>query len=132
MRRVYNYKMYGLIVAYFFLIVHTKERRRRTRFTFFLIAHSRLCRIAFNIPRLSRNKNLQRLIAYTVIIRFLCQRRNCGVTKNQIYQFIFKYLINDVTYICHNVEVLSSYLIQYVYCIIHLFRNEIYTKVYLW
>ena len=63
----------------------TQMRWWWTRFTFFFIVHSRLCRIAFNKPRLSRNKNLQRLIAYTVIIRFLCQRRNDGVTNIDIY-----------------------------------------------
>ena len=58
--------------------------RRRRRFTFLFIVHSRLCRIAFNKPRLSKNKNVQRLIAYTVIIRFLCQLMNTGVA-NYIY-----------------------------------------------
>ena len=70
----------------------TQMRWWWTRFTFFFIVHSRLCRIAFNKPRLSRNKNLQRLIAYTVIIRFLCQRRNDGVTNIEIYlPFIYMF-----------------------------------------
>ena len=59
----------------------------RWSFTFFIILRSFpfVCRIAFNKPRLSWNKNVQRLIAYTVIIRFLCQRRNDGVTNIEIY-----------------------------------------------
>ena len=77
----------------------TQMRWWWTRFTFFFIVHSRLCRIAFNKPRLSRNKNLQRLIAYTVIIRFLCQRRNDGVTNIEIYQpYIYVCLRNFELY----------------------------------